>query len=401
MARQFVSTIALIVLIMLGGITPNAGQAQNKYEAVITVNGDGITPYEISQRTKFFQVIGQRGKTKRQIEDELIEDRLRLQAAKRNGIALTKEGLETELERFAGRADLTVDQFAKILRSNGVDIQTARDFIEANITWREVVRARFAGQGNISETEIDRALENRGSRGGLQVLFSEIVLPARPQLGEVRRAKRLANRITKIRSTSKFSAEARKYSASPTRRNGGRLQWTDISDVPAPLRPILLALKPGEVTAPLEVTNAILLFQLRDVRETTPKKRQVSAIEYATIDVPSQRTNDIMARIDVCDDLYGVAKKLGGTNLVRDTKKPDAIAKEISLLLSRMDANEVSVTPGPADTNTIVMMCGRSFVANEDASREVVSDQLRQRRLSSLADGYLAELRAKARIVRK
>ncbi|MEO0357525.1 MAG: hypothetical protein AAF386_04375 [Pseudomonadota bacterium] len=37
-------------------------------------------------------------------------------------------------------------------------------------------------------------------------------------------------------------------------------------------------------------------------------------------------------------------------------------------------------------------------ITNTDQSRDQIADELRQRRLSSLADGYLAELRAAADI---
>ena len=47
----------------------------------------------------------------------------------------------------------------------------------------------------------------------------------------------------------------------------------------------------------------------------------------------------------------------------------------------------------------IVMLCARVYAALEDVSLGQVADNLRSARISSLADGFLAELRASADIV--
>jgi len=45
------------------------------------------------------------------------------------------------------------------------------------------------------------------------------------------------------------------------------------------------------------------------------------------------------------------------------------------------------------------MLCARVYAALEDVSRGQVADNLRSARITSLADGFLAELRASADIV--
>ena len=51
------------------------------------------------------------------------------------------------------------------------------------------------------------------------------------------------------------------------------------------------------------------------------------------------------------------------------------------------------------DQAEIVMLCARVHAALEDVSRGQVADNLRSARISRLADGFLAELRASADIV--
>ena len=45
------------------------------------------------------------------------------------------------------------------------------------------------------------------------------------------------------------------------------------------------------------------------------------------------------------------------------------------------------------------MLCGRTPALAEDADRDQIGLALRNRRLSSYADGYLEQLRSEARII--
>ena len=66
-----------------------------------------------------------------------------------------------------------------------------------------------------------------------------------------------------------------------------------------------------------------------------------------------------------------------------------------------MDPGEVSYALTRGDAVMVVMLCGRTTEVAEQADRSNVSLGLRNRRLAALADGYLAELQADARIVER
>jgi peptidyl-prolyl cis-trans isomerase SurA len=65
-----------------------------------------------------------------------------------------------------------------------------------------------------------------------------------------------------------------------------------------------------------------------------------------------------------------------------------------------LDENEAYAMPtAEGEQAEVVMLCARVYAALEDVSRGQISDNLRSARISSLADGFLAELRASADIV--
>ena len=390
--------IGLAALVLIGSLN-SAALAQGLFDPVISVNRAAITAYELEQRERFLEILQRSSGMAQRARDSLIEDRLKMAAADRASIKLSATQVTKAMEDFAGNANLGLDQLLASLAQSGVDAQTYRDFIKVGVTWRELVRARFAARSAPSEAEIDRALASAGAQGGVKVLLTEIVLPA-GSAAELNRARQTSERLGRITSTADFSEQARRLSVAQSRVNGGRLEWANLSDLPDGLRPIISGLRPGQITKPLEVTNAIVLFQLRDVAETTAQSPEVAAIEYARLSGPAEAVQTAVQMADTCDDFYGAVKADPALSFKIHSESPDQISQALSLRLMGLDKDEFDAVPtSEGDQAEIVMLCARVYAALEDVSRGQVADNLRSARISSLADGFLAELRASADIV--
>jgi peptidyl-prolyl cis-trans isomerase SurA len=396
-----------IAVLGLGLMTAAPVSAQNLFAPVAKVNESVVTEFEVQQRQRFLEVLNAPGATREGALTSLIDERLRNEAVAEAGIELTPQGIEDSLAEFASRADLSTEEFTQALGQSGVSRETFRDFVVNSVGWRELVRARYASRVQITDAEINRALgETQGS--GVRVLVSEIIIPAPPQ--QAARVNALAEQISQSKSTAEFSNYASRYSATASRGRGGRLPWQNLTDLPPSLQPLILNLAPGEVTDPLPIPNAVALFQLRDIEETSVAAPTYSEIEYAAYYIPGGRTEPALAqaaqirgRIDTCDDLYGIAKGQPAEVLERVKKAPSDIPQDVAIELSKLDAGEVSTTLTRANGQTLMllMMCGRTAAANASASREDVTNALRQERLTGYAEQLLEQLRADARIVRK
>ena len=392
--------IGLAALVLIGSLQ-SAAQAQGLFDPVISVNRAAITAYELEQREQFLEILQRSSGMAQRARDDLIEDRLKMAAADRSGIKLSGAQLLSAMNEFAANANLELEQLLETLAQSGVDEQTYRDFIMVGVTWRELIRARFAARSAPSEAEIDLALASAVAQGGVKVLLTEIVLPA-GSAEELNSARQTAERLGRISSTADFSEQARRLSVAQSRVNGGRLEWANMSDLPDGLRPIISGLRPGQITTPLEVPNAVVLFQLRDVAETTAQSPEISAIEYAHLKGPADAVKAATQMADTCDDFYGAAKDDPSLTLTIRSESPDQMSQALSLRLMGLDKNEFDDMPAAAaagDHAEIVMLCARVYAALEDVSRGQVADNLRSARISSLADGFLAELRASADIV--
>lgn len=379
--------------------------AQNLFAPAIRVNDAVVTQYELDQRERMLTALNAPGNPAVLAREQLIDDRLRLQAAEAAGIRPSTEEVLDGMSEFAGRAGLSREEFIQALASRGVSAETFRDFVQAGLSWRLLVQSRFSGRVNLSEDEVDRAL---GASGGssVRVLLSEIIMPAPPPEAEAVRAR--AARISEITSEAAFSSEARRYSATATRQAGGRLPWQNLEDLPPVLRPLVLALAPGEVTDPIPIPNAVALFQLRGIEESGFTPPTYAAIEYAAYYIAGGRSAETLAqarvlasKVDRCDDLYGVAKGQPEEVLDRQSLPPSEIPTDIAFELSKLDPGEVStaLTRSNGQTLMFLMLCGRTAEVNEDVDRDQFVLGLRNQRLASLAESYLTQLRADARIV--
>lgn len=385
--------------------------AQSLFSPALTVNGDPITNYEINQRAKFLQILGAAGDPVTQARKALIEDRLKQQAFNQVDFELSSEELAQGLDNFAARANMNTTQMMNSFEEAGVAQFTVEEFIRISLTWRNYVQARYTSRARPSEAEITRAMGQQGSRGGIEILVSELIIPVDPKNPQqAQQAQQVAEEVSKIRSIDAFSDAARKYSATDSREAGGKLPWTNLSKLPPVLQPILMELKTGEVSAPLPLPNAIALFQMRGLREVSTGAPTYSAVEYATFYIGGGRTAETLTRaqeiknkVDTCDDLYGIAKDLPPEVLERHSKQPAEIPRDIALELAKLDTNEVSTALTTKGGNNLIflMLCGRTTQQAEDASREDIANALTSQRLANLADSTLQQMRADAIIVEK
>ncbi|MDJ0629870.1 MAG: SurA N-terminal domain-containing protein [Rhodobacter sp.] len=394
----------LLAAVIAVSAPPAAFAQDNPFAPVVRVNDRVVTQYEVNQRILFLELLRAPGNIQEEALDRLIEERLQLQAADQFGVTVSDEQIEAGIDEFAGRADLTGEQFLELLGRGGVDPETMRDFVRAGVAWRNIVQGRFGPRAQVGEAEIDRALELASSTGGARVLISEIFLPANTPAAQAA-AQRRAAEISQITTIPAFAAAARRYSAAPSRGRGGRQDWIPVGNLPPAVRAQVLTLAPGEVTDPIPVPNAIALFQLRAIEETGAAGAEAISIEFARFFIPGGRTEGtlaearkIAAEVDTCDDLYGVAKGLPEERLLRDVLPVEEISGDIAVELAKLDEGEVStaLTTGDGQALVFLMLCGRTLAISEDVDREVVRQNLINQRLQSYAQGYLSELRADA-----
>lgn len=380
--------------------------AQSQFSPVIRVNDMGITGYELQQRARFLTLLRAPGVPEKLAREQLIDDRLKMQAARALGVSISGEEIIAGMTEFASRANLSAEDFIKALKQGGVEQQTFEDFVAPGLLWRKVARAKFGPSAVPNYGAVTRAKERAARGSNLRVLLSEIIMPATP--AQMPGVMARAARISELRSTAAFSAEARRYSATPTRGNGGKLPWKDLSELPPAIQPMISKLAPGAVTDPITLPGAVALFQLRDIQEGPWKQTPWTSIDYAAYYIAGGRSEQALAtaakvrgRIDTCDDLYGVAKGQPRSVLDRKTLPIGQLPTDIAYELSKLDPGETStaLTRSNGQTLMLLMLCERKLAPVEDGpSDKDIANALVNESLGRRAEAYLQKLRANARI---
>ena len=389
-----------LVVFTLFSVLSNKLAAEGIFDTIISVDGAAITNYELEQRILFFSFLNEPGDTLISSRQSLIDDRLKMAAGSKDGFALTPTELENAMLDFAKNSNQSLGGLLNLLNEGGVDAETFRDYVEVGVVWREVVRKRFGSQSQPTESEIDRALAAERAEGDISVLLTEIVLPAGPS--QLEESRKIARELAKITSISSFSEKAKKLSVSSSRENGGKIPWRNLKDLPNGLRQIIASLRPGQVAKPLEVQNAIVLFQLRDVEELGLKAPEIISMKFAKITGINSVLDLATKTVNSCNDLYGLVKLDKDVVLEMLTQHPDEIEQATALRLNRLDRHEMSIfSDSPDSIGNMIMLCERNYTTSADISRSEVAKNIRAARLTNLAEGYLAELRTNATVIFK
>ena len=389
-----------LVVFTLFSVLSNKLAAEGIFDTIISVDRAAITNYELEQRILFFSFLNEPGDTLISSRQSLIDDRLKMAAGNKDGFALTPTELENAMLDFAKNSNQSLSGLLNLLNEGGVDAETFRDYVEVGVVWREVVRKRFGSQSQPTESEIDRALAAERAEGDISVLLTEIVLPAGPS--QLEESRKIARELAKITSIGSFSEKAKKLSVSSSRDNGGKIPWRNLKDLPNGLRQIIASLRPGQVAKPLEVQNAIVLFQLRDVEELGLKAPEIISMKFAKITGINSVLDLVTKTVNSCDDLYGLVKLDKDVVLEMLTQHPDEIEQATALRLNRLDRHEMSIfSDSPDSIGNMIMLCERNYTTSADISRSEVAKNIRAARLTNLAEGYLAELRTNATVIFK
>jgi len=108
--------------------------------------------------------------------DELIEERLKLQEAKKLSIVISDADVNRLLGDMAQRNKMTIAQFTEHLAKQGASANVLKARLKASLAWREVVRKRYGHQINVSQREIEEFAMRSGGEEGQELKLALITI---------------------------------------------------------------------------------------------------------------------------------------------------------------------------------------------------------------------------------
>jgi peptidyl-prolyl cis-trans isomerase SurA len=270
--------MAAVLSLGLVASLPGPAPAQ---QVVALINGDPITAIDIAQRSKLIQVSLHKTPTRQEVLDELIDEKLKLQVAKRYKLEITDNEVDEAFKNIATRAGNTLDNFSKALGAQGISVDSVKTRIKADMGWSQIIRGKFQSTFQIREKEILDTLQSNRKEDqpavGYEYTLRPILLivPRGSSEDVIAARKREAEGLrTRFQNCDEGLRLARGLRDTAVRDTVIRTS----GDLTAQLREILDNTAEGKLTPPEQTQQGIELYALcrkRQITSELPGKREV------------------------------------------------------------------------------------------------------------------------------
>ena len=226
----------------------------------------------------------ERPKYRQNAIEEIIEEKLKLQEAKKAGIDIKDEEVNRIVKGIAERNHQTEAQFAEGMKRMGVDISTMRARFRASFAWREAVRKNFGAQIQIIEPDIERLIAAQASGKGqadtqeLEVQRIVFTLPGKLDQGAMAHALADADALRRKYGGCKSMAALTK---DQTAARFEPAKFVKPSTIGEPSRSMLIGAKDGELLPPQTSADGVELMVVcsRRALKIDDKQREAATQE--------------------------------------------------------------------------------------------------------------------------
>ena len=400
--KHLILSIVFLVIFMT-----NKGFAENKFDPVIIVNETIISKFELSQRIILLNILQLDGDIQKKASDELINAKLINEFAQNNNISISEEKVQEGIRELAQQFNLSIESFLLEVSKIELATETIRTFVKDRILLTELVQYKFANRASIGDDEIDSFIINGSA--SLEINLLEIVLPF-----DYNNRNEVYNLALSLKNKNSegitFEALAKKYSKSDSSINGGNIGWISIDQLPPDMGSLFLTSDLNTLIGPKVFDNVIILYKLVNVREVPLFQNTRVIIDYVELNLSKNSEINLSSAVQIfennnnCLNLQFELERyptLKG-KLIRNTIEELKISEKKYEKIKTLDIGENAILKGGnlSENPILIMLCSRRQEISEN-DREIARQYLFSKRLVSLADGFIADLKAEAKIVYK
>jgi len=255
------------------------------------VNGEPITNYDIEQRSKLDFLSTHKKLSRKEVIDELIDQKVKIREAKQFGVDPTGSDIDASFAQMSSRMRMTPDQLAKTLEKQGIRPETLKERIRADMVWTSLVRGRYKESLQVGEKDVAAAaaVEVKGDEKDAKLDTESYEYKMQPIVLIVPRGSPPAAMEAKqkeaeaLRGRIQSCAEANNYFRSMPNTAIRETVTKTSADLPPSLREVLDKTPIGHLTAPEVTKQGIEMVALCERKQTTvdtPKKKEIREKMY-------------------------------------------------------------------------------------------------------------------------
>ena len=385
----------------------NKGFAENKFDPVIIVNQTIISKFELSQRIMLLNILQLNGDIQKKASDELINGKLINEFARNNTISISEEKVQEGIRELAQQFNLSIESFLFEVSKIELATETIRTFVKDRILLTEIVQYKFGNRASIGDDEIDSFIINGSA--SLEINLLEIVLPF-----DYNNRNEVYNLALSLKNKNSegitFEALAKKYSKSDSSINGGNIGWISIDQLAPDMGSLFLTSDLNTLIGPKVFDNVIILYKLANVREVPLFKNTRVIIDYVELNLSKNSEISLSSAVQLfennnnCLNLQFELERYPTLKdkLIKNTIEELKISEKKYEKIKTLDIGENAILKGGnlSESPILIMLCSRQQEISKN-DREIARQYLFSKRLVSLADGFIADLKAEAKIVYK
>ena len=213
---------------------------------------------------------------RKQVLDRLITQRIELEQAKHDGIAISDDQLNAALAEVAKRNNIPFADLPTVLSQQGIDYASYRNEMRQQLTIGLLRQRDVLQRIVVTPREIDQFLakqaQHPSSNEEYNVSHILIAVPPNATPAQITQAQQRAEDVYRRAAKGEdFGKLAVAYSNSEDALTGGSLGWRKGSELPTFLTQTILSLKPGQVAPPVRSPTGFHIVKLNKVRSQQKK----------------------------------------------------------------------------------------------------------------------------------
>ena len=352
---------------------------------------------------------------KRQVLNNLIQNRIQLQLATRIGIKVNDENLNRTISNIAAESQVTLEQFREILEKDGYNYEQFREDIRNEIALTQLRKRQVVNRIIVSEKEIDNFLTNDSSQNIFQteirlshILFS---LSETATEDEITQTEQIASKVRdKLLTGADFAKIASTVSDGGNAKAGGDLGWRKIDDIPTLFTDYIPDMKVGDISELIRSPSGFHIIKISDLKDMEENIVEQTHARHILVKINELRTDkqanekliQLKLRIDNGDD-FGLLAKGNSDDAMSAIDNgdlgwsiPGKLVPEFQRVLDGLEINETSEPFKSRFGWHIAQVLGRRNHDNTESikrarARKVIGDRKLNEALQDWYRGLLDE----------
>jgi peptidyl-prolyl cis-trans isomerase SurA len=353
---------------------------------------------------------------KQQVLDRLILQEIQSQHAKRVGLTVSDEQLNSALQEIASRNKIPFDQLPTALATQGVEYKQYREGMRRELTLSTLRQRDVIAHINVSPHELEQFLTRQQTSAANDEFSVSHILLSLPEAATPQQLEEISHKAQDLSARASkgedFGQLAIANSNSQTALDGGQLGWRKGTQLPQFILDLVTKMKPGEVSEPVRTPSGFHIVKLNErrsgeapviINQIHVRHILMKTNELDDDETVRQKLSKLRDRILKGEDFAGLAS----TNSADPGSAPDGgdlgwsgpgtFVPEFDKAIADLKTDEISEPFKSRYGWHIVQMLGtRTYDSTDDVRRQRAFAAIRESKADEETELWLRRLRDEA-----